>query len=645
MKRILTAAIFWLVGISTTLAQVPAWPQTLPASTVVGRLGIGSGPSQAIPFATLYSNLFSSLCTTSGAFPIYNATTARWVCSTTGGTGSVANLTGTMTVTGAANINGTAASTTPALIASNGSPAGSATSFALNQINVGLDTPDAINAGATPANNALRISHRYGNPLMQGGRQSLAVQSVLTGPSNAADALPQYVAGSFLAQGNANAGGTSVASLANTKAAMYAINPICTLVNGATNYSECTGAEFNIDMHTGSSAWYAAVASFAPSPSHAVQGTYYDASIAISSGSTTGSKVGILFGPMNTYHPVSSTGTLIGTTIANRSGSGTVAATVDKGIDFSNYTITTAFLKGPNSYSVDGSGNTLGGTYNKVTITAPASGSTLTIADGKTLTTSNSGTLAGGDAWTLAIAASKTLTASNTLTFTGTDGTSFAFPNTSSTVATLGQTQTFTGVNTINNSTNATSSSTGAVVISGGGTGGLGVAGNIHGGGYIQPGTGSFFSASNGRFYNNTSLGLVITAHGGSTNDITITGRGGATIGGVASNANDWYWGDGTTNSHVRAGGSAPALTSCGTSPAISGSDISGEVTMGTGSPTGCVITFNRAYTSAPYCAVTWQATPLASQSYAVSNTAITLTQTATSSNKVNYYCLARSGG
>lgn len=43
-------------------------------------------------------------------------------------------------------------------------------------------------------------------------------------------------------------------------------------------------------------------------------------------------------------------------------------------------------------------------------------------ASGKALTISNSGTLAGGDAWTLAIAAAKTLTVSNTLTLAGTDG-------------------------------------------------------------------------------------------------------------------------------------------------------------------------------------------------------------------------------
>ena len=80
-------------------------------------------------------------------------------------------------------------------------------------------------------------------------------------------------------------------------------------------------------------------------------------------------------------------------------------------------------------------------------------------------------------------------------------------------------------------------------------------------------------------------------------------------------------------------------------SPSITGSDISAVVTMGTATPTGCVITFATTYTTAPYCVVTWLATPLASQSYAVSATAITLTQTATSSNKVMFICIAPSGG
>ena len=92
-------------------------------------------------------------------------------------------------------------------------------------------------------------------------------------------------------------------------------------------------------------------------------------------------------------------------------------------------------------------------------------------------------------------------------------------------------------------------------------------------------------------------------------------------------------------------GSVAPTLTSCGTSPSITGTDGEGTVTMGTGSPTGCVITFVKAFATAPNCSVTWEATPLASQSYAVSTTAITLTQTGTSSNVASYVCRANVGG
>lgn len=86
-----------------------------------------------------------------------------------------------------------------------------------------------------------------------------------------------------------------------------------------------------------------------------------------------------------------------------------------------------------------------------------------------------------------------------------------------------------------------------------------------------------------------------------------------------------------------------PALTSCGTSPAITGTDFAGTVTMGTGSPTGCVITFGTAYVTAPTCVVNWVATPLASQSWTTSTTALTLTQTGTSSNKASYICTSLS--
>lgn len=87
-------------------------------------------------------------------------------------------------------------------------------------------------------------------------------------------------------------------------------------------------------------------------------------------------------------------------------------------------------------------------------------------------------------------------------------------------------------------------------------------------------------------------------------------------------------------------GTTAPALSSCGTSPTISGTDLAGTVTMGTGGPTGCVITFFSAKSAAPHCIVSWIATPLGSQSYATATTGLTLTQTATSSNVVKYICI-----
>ena len=68
---------------------------------------------------------------------------------------------------------------------------------------------------------------------------------------------------------------------------------------------------------------------------------------------------------------------------------------------------------------------------NKIALTAPATGSTLTIADGKTLT------------------------ASNTLTLAGTDSTTMTFPSSSATVAGLGIAQTFTGTQTFSGTSSA----------------------------------------------------------------------------------------------------------------------------------------------------------------------------------------------
>ena len=87
---------------------------------------------------------------------------------------------------------------------------------------------------------------------------------------------------------------------------------------------------------------------------------------------------------------------------------------------------------------------------NKVAITAPATASTLTIADGKTLTandnvTLGTGGLTLGNSGGFTAAASKVLTASNSLTLAGTDTTTHTFPTTSSSVARTDAAQVLTG--------------------------------------------------------------------------------------------------------------------------------------------------------------------------------------------------------
>lgn len=94
LRTALYAALLSVLTVAPALAQ--QFPQTLPANTVVGRLGISPGPAQAIPFASFSANFLNGLCTTAGAFPVYNASASppKWACSTAnppsinGGTGT-----------------------------------------------------------------------------------------------------------------------------------------------------------------------------------------------------------------------------------------------------------------------------------------------------------------------------------------------------------------------------------------------------------------------------------------------------------------------------------------------------------------------------------------------------------------------------
>lgn len=110
--------------------------------------------------------------------------------------------------------------------------------------------------------------------------------------------------------------------------------------------------------------------------------------------------------------------------------------------------------------------------------------------------------------------------------------------------------------------------------------------------------------------------------------------------------------GESNLNGSVMITGAAPSLGACGSSPTgiTAGSTaFMGEVTTGT-STTSCVVNLpGSSHTVKPICNVMWEATPLASQSWAVTLSdgvaTITTTQTSASNNKFVYQCVYISGG
>ena len=90
---------------------------------------------------------------------------------------------------------------------------------------------------------------------------------------------------------------------------------------------------------------------------------------------------------------------------------------------------------------------------------------------------------------------------------------------------------------------------------------------------------------------------------------------------------------------HLKASGTAPVLTSCGTSPTISGSDVAGIITTGSGATT-CTVTFAATYTTVPSCYFL----PIGTATmpvYSVSATAITVA-TSIASTGYSYACIGR---
>ncbi len=86
--------------------------------------------------------------------------------------------------------------------------------------------------------------------------------------------------------------------------------------------------------------------------------------------------------------------------------------------------------------------------------------------------------------------------------------------------------------------------------------------------------------------------------------------------------------------------GTDPVLTACGTTPAIVGADAAGKITIGTGGPTSCTVTFSTAFASAPSCIVTGDNTALG-YAATTSTTVLTVTSSADmSTDVISYFCM-----
>jgi hypothetical protein len=94
---------------------------------------------------------------------------------------------------------------------------------------------------------------------------------------------------------------------------------------------------------------------------------------------------------------------------------------------------------------------------------------------------------------------------------------------------------------------------------------------------------------------------------------------------------------------HLHTAGTAPAVSSCGTGPSVVGTDTAGRITVGTGSPSSCTLTFASAYANIPSCTVNHEGAILLVRGVPSTTTLVIDTATAfTDGGIIDYICVGR---
>jgi fibronectin-binding autotransporter adhesin len=94
-------------------------------------------------------------------------------------------------------------------------------------------------------------------------------------------------------------------------------------------------------------------------------------------------------------------------------------------------------------------------------------------------------------------------------------------------------------------------------------------------------------------------------------------------------------------NSHLISSGTVPAVSTCGTTPSVVGSDVAGTITVGGGVVTACTLTFQTAWSAAPTCLVADNSATVTAGITAISASAFTVSTSATlGGGLIFYHCI-----
>lgn len=283
-----------------------------------------------------------------------------------------------ITITQTGSTSGSVAGTVST--ASGGNPV-----LAYNQIVIEGEGADVTGATDPKYTYGLNVAMITGGTNSTGGKIAQNVflyKSAASTPSMARDHIALNVHGVV----DAGDGGTGTTSV-TANGTMFGAGIVAAARSGATNMFAVCGAEVDVGLNTGSSAHMRLGWSVVGIGD--LRAAVYDAAYEIGASATGGSwGNGILFSNFHGAQSVVSTGKLI-------THDGT-ANTVASFADFGSWTFTGDILNFPN-FQVTGAGAMSVATVNKVAITTPASGATLTIPNGVTLT----GPAVSGTAMTL----------------------------------------------------------------------------------------------------------------------------------------------------------------------------------------------------------------------------------------------------